>query len=205
MVGWGWESCSKLRSTELWVSCIWKAFNLTHAIQLYKENNHTYNKQHITQPTSSRLIRIADYGCGYGRNTLECAQFIVSEILELDEEDNRPVLKEETTPPPCELINAELQYFFVDLPDNDFNSLFRMLHSPDCPALFRRLKFFATGVPGSFYGRVLPEGSVDFATNTFNTLAFPGLMPLNCLIVVFVIKIWTHVKLFSYFASYPVS
>ena len=137
---------------------------LTHAIQLYKENNPTNNK-HITQPTSSRLIRIADYGCGYGRNTLECAQFIVSKILELDEEDNGPVLQKETT---RELINAELQYFFVDLPDNDFNILFRMLHSPDCVTDLQGLKFFASGVPGSFYERVLPEGSVDFATTTYS-------------------------------------
>ena len=137
---------------------------LTHAIQLYKENNPTNNK-HITQPTSSRLIRIADYGCGYGRNTLECAQFIISKILELDEEDNGPVLQEETT---RQLINAELQYFFVDLPDNDFNILFRMLHSPDCVIDFQGLKFFPNGVPGSFYNCVLPKGSVDFAITAFS-------------------------------------
>ena len=60
-----------------------------------------------------RFIQIADYGCGYGRNTVEYAQFIVSKLLELHEEDNE--FKEETAQNKPEFIK-ELQYYFVDLP-----------------------------------------------------------------------------------------
>ena len=154
--------------------CTYGKPHITEAIHLYKEKDVNWirdtdkqNEDHVIQVMNPRLIRIADYGCGYGRNTLECAEFIVHKFLELNQEDNE-VLKEETTQPPLDLIKAELQYFFVDLPDNDFNSLFHMLHSPDCSTLFRGLKFFAAGVPGSFYERVLPEGSVDFAITMYS-------------------------------------
>ena len=53
------------------------------------------NEDHVIQVMNPRIFRIADYGCGYGRNTVEYARFIVSTLLELYEEDDN--LKEETT------------------------------------------------------------------------------------------------------------
>ena len=124
------------------------------------------NDKENQDESSPRLTRIADYGCCYGRNTLECAQFIVSKLLELDHpEDNQ--IKEKTSLPQPQLIH-KFRYFFVDLPSNDFNSLFYMLHSPDFAAGFQGLKFFPNGVPGSFYNCVLPKGSVDFAITAFS-------------------------------------
>ena len=76
--------------------------HLVEAIQLYKENNaicfrdkDKQNEDHVIQVMNPRIFRIADYGCGYGRNTVEYARFIVSTLLELYEEDDN--LKEETT------------------------------------------------------------------------------------------------------------
>ena len=147
--------------------------HLVKAIQLYKENNticirdkDKKNEDHVIQVMSPRLVRIADYGCCYGRNTLDCAQFIVSKLLELDHPQENHV-KEETILLQPELIH-EFQYFFVDLPSNDFNSLFYMLHSPDFAAGFQGVKFFPNGVPGSFYDCVLPKGTVDFAITTYS-------------------------------------
>ena len=148
------------------------AFGKTHlenAVHLYKKNNGTWNtdkhSRDIIELSRPRLIRIADYGCCYGKNTLDYAQFIVTKILEIDGDDNQ--LKQERTEPQPELC-YEFQYFFVDLPSNDFNSLFHMLHSSDLAIFFRRLKFYTAGVPGSFYDRVLPKGSVDFGITTYS-------------------------------------
>ena len=112
-----------------------------------------------------RFIQIADYGCGYGRNTVEYAQFIVSKLLELHEEDNE--FKEETAQNKPEFIK-ELQYYFVDLPSDDFNNLFCMLHDLDFAIVFEvSLNLFCAGVPRSFYNQVLPKGSVDFDFTTY--------------------------------------
>lgn len=60
----------------------------------------------------------------------------------------------------------EFQVYLNDLPGNDFNTLFRSL-----PAFYEKLKkekgressaCFIAGVPGSFYGRLFPTGSLDF-------------------------------------------
>ncbi|KAL0409410.1 UNVERIFIED_CONTAM: Farnesoic acid carboxyl-O-methyltransferase, partial [Sesamum radiatum] len=45
--------------------------------------------------------------------------------------------------------------FFNDKVGNDFNTLFSSLPS-------ERL-YYATGVPGSFHGRLLPKASLHFA------------------------------------------
>nr|DAD35804.1 TPA_asm: hypothetical protein HUJ06_006443 [Nelumbo nucifera] len=53
----------------------------------------------------------------------------------------------------------ELQVFFNDHVSNDFNTLFASL-----PADRR---YFMAGVPGSFYGRLFPEGSLDFVHSSY--------------------------------------
>ncbi|KAH7372548.1 hypothetical protein KP509_17G009000 [Ceratopteris richardii] len=115
---------------------------------------------------SATHIRVADFGCSYGLNTLEHARLTFSSILQaaISGDIQRPI---------------ELQYIFSDLPQNDFNALFRSLN-PLGPPLqnFRRnencckesmehIKFFAAGVPGSFYTRLLPEQSVHFSVCVF--------------------------------------
>ncbi|KAH6559107.1 hypothetical protein KP509_1Z027700 [Ceratopteris richardii] len=115
---------------------------------------------------SATHIRVADFGCSYGFNTLEHASLTFSSILQAA--ISRDIQR-----------RIELQYIFSDLPQNDFNALFRSLN-PLGPPLknFRRnencceesmehVKFFAAGVPGSFYTRLLPEQSVHFSICVF--------------------------------------
>jgi hypothetical protein len=60
----------------------------------------------------------------------------------------------------------ELHYFFVDLPSNDFNSLFRMLH--DDPIRGASANLFPAAVGASFYDRVLPKASLDIAFTIYS-------------------------------------
>ncbi|XP_057864405.1 indole-3-acetate O-methyltransferase 1-like [Cryptomeria japonica] len=63
------------------------------------------------------IFRIADFGCGTGKNTLVVANTIVNAVKRSFEEHEMP----------------EFEVYFIDLPSNDFNSLFRILppHRPD--------------------------------------------------------------------------
>ncbi|GLJ28197.1 hypothetical protein SUGI_0553870 [Cryptomeria japonica] len=57
------------------------------------------------------VFRIADFGCGSGKNTLLVVDIIVSAVKRSFEEREMP----------------EFEVYLIDLPSNDFNSLFRML------------------------------------------------------------------------------
>ncbi|KHG10150.1 Jasmonate O-methyltransferase [Gossypium arboreum] len=94
---------------------------------------------------------ISDLGCSMGPNTLS----VISEIMDIVRATSghlrRPV--------------PEFRLFFNDLYSNDFNYLFMLL-----PAFYKMLKeekgigsqCFISGVPGSFYGRLLPSNSLHF-------------------------------------------
>ncbi|KFK33919.1 hypothetical protein AALP_AA5G077700 [Arabis alpina] len=82
---------------------------------------------------TSNLVNIADFGCSSGPNTFDAVQTIIDAVEHKYQED------------------TEYQVFFNDSPNNDFNTLFKTLPPTR--------KYFATGVPGSFFGRVLPRSS----------------------------------------------
>lgn len=82
---------------------------------------------------TSNLVNIADFGCSSGPNTFDAVQTIIDAVEHRFEKD------------------IEFQVFFNDSSNNDFNTLFKTLP----PAR----KYIATGVPGSFFGRVLPRSS----------------------------------------------
>lgn len=134
--------------------------------QLQNFTFHAYAKPHLARaladlriPSSDYTFRIADFGCSSGRNTVECAEFVVTRLQKMHQMAGR-------VPP-------EIQYFFSDLPSNDFNSLFQTLE--DFRLLLHETKetsrgfpeFYAAGVPGSFHGRLFPKGSLDFAICSF--------------------------------------
>lgn len=87
-------------------------------------------------------VRIADLGCATGYNTLATIDMVVESL-------RHRYIQE------CGL-EPEFEAFFSDLPSNDFNSLFRSL-----PAAMlsdgKTRRYFAAGVPGSFYGRLFPK------------------------------------------------
>lgn len=100
-------------------------------------------KLDLTNPifdSSCNSFRIADFGCSTGPNTFLAVQNIVEAV---EQKYQKSALEA-----------PEFQVFFNDHVDNDFNILFRTLP----PAR----KYFAAGVPGSFYSRVFPKASLHF-------------------------------------------
>ncbi|WOL20310.1 hypothetical protein Cni_G29114 [Canna indica] len=93
-------------------------------------------------------MMIAELGCSSGPN----AVFSTLDIMEAVEQRCRQLCR----PPP------EFHLLLNDLPANDFNTIFRSLpelladRSQSCG------QFFVSGVPGSFYGRLLPSKSLHF-------------------------------------------
>ncbi|TVU48974.1 hypothetical protein EJB05_00263, partial [Eragrostis curvula] len=90
-------------------------------------------------------MAIADLGCATGPNAL----LMVTDAVEA-------VLAECGEPP-------ELLVFLNDLPGNDFNAVFSLL--PKSP-LAASGCCFVSACPGSFYGRVFPEASLDYAVSS---------------------------------------
>ena len=84
---------------------------------------------------------VADFGCASGPNTFAAVQNIIDAV-----EDK---YRKETGQNPEE--DIEFQVLFNDFTNNDFNTLFQAL-----PAGRR---YYTVGVPGSFFGRVLPKQS----------------------------------------------
>ncbi|KAL1223652.1 Loganic acid O-methyltransferase [Cardamine amara subsp. amara] len=87
--------------------------------------------------SKSNTFHIADLGCATGPNTF----FLVKDIIKSVETSLEP-----------NSLKPEFLVFFNDLPKNDFNTLFTSLPQDR--------SYFAVGVPGSFYDRVLPQSSV---------------------------------------------
>lgn len=91
-------------------------------------------------------LKIADLGCAIGDNTFSTVDTVV-EVLRQKLAVIEGVAEPET----------ELEVFFSDLPSNDFNTLFRSL---DEKVKGSSRKYFAAGVPGSFYKRLFPKGEL---------------------------------------------
>uniref|UniRef100_A0A7C9ELE9 Jasmonate O-methyltransferase n=1 Tax=Opuntia streptacantha TaxID=393608 RepID=A0A7C9ELE9_OPUST len=102
---------------------------------------------------------IADLGCASGPNTFT----VVSELILTSERIRQ------------KLNRAQLEYqvYLNDLPGNDFNSVFMSL-----PKFHQKLieqagpalngQCFVTGLPGSFYGRLLPCQSLQFVHSSYS-------------------------------------
>ncbi|XP_054811210.1 S-adenosyl-L-methionine:benzoic acid/salicylic acid carboxyl methyltransferase 2-like [Prosopis cineraria] len=99
-----------------------------------------------------RTLSIADLGCSFGANTL----FVIGELIEIVEKIRRDLNHE----------SPEYTIFLNDLPSNDFNNIFKSLERFKQKLSSRVIggigQCYITGVPGSFYGRILPTNSVDF-------------------------------------------
>uniref|UniRef100_A0A7N1A737 Uncharacterized protein n=1 Tax=Kalanchoe fedtschenkoi TaxID=63787 RepID=A0A7N1A737_KALFE len=96
-------------------------------------------------PTQKEAFYIADLGCSVGPNTFSSIKTITEAVkLKSGQAKAR---------------HLEFQVFFNDTVANDFNTLFNNLPSDR--------GYRAAGVPGSFYGRLLPKASVDFFHSAF--------------------------------------
>ncbi|XP_030521898.2 loganic acid O-methyltransferase-like [Rhodamnia argentea] len=97
--------------------------------------------------SSSGAFLITDLGCSAGPNTF----YAVSSILQAVEQKCQSLGLESQI--------LEFQIFFSDHVGNDFNTLFRSL-PPD-------RRYYAAGVPGSFYGRLFPKSCLHFVHSSF--------------------------------------
>ncbi|XP_074270441.1 putative jasmonic acid carboxyl methyltransferase 2 [Silene latifolia] len=104
-------------------------------------------QDYINKDFSVDTITIAELGCSSGPTALEAVTTIMDVI-----ESRRQ--------------RAKLMVYLVDLPGNDFNKVFTFI-----PSLQRRLReekgvdfgpCFIAGLPGNFYGRLLPNNSLQF-------------------------------------------
>ncbi|KAL1200898.1 Farnesoic acid carboxyl-O-methyltransferase [Cardamine amara subsp. amara] len=96
---------------------------------------------------TSNLINIADFGCSSGPNTFIVVQTIIDAVEHKYQKESN-------------LEEIEFQVFFNDSPTNDFNTLFKTVPSTR--------RYFATGVPGSFFGRVLPRNSLHVGVSSYS-------------------------------------
>ncbi|KAH0728299.1 hypothetical protein KY289_002233 [Solanum tuberosum] len=102
----------------------------------------------------SSCFNMADLGCSSGPNTL----FTLSNIIKIVQ-----VLCDEKS---CKM--PEFQAYLNDLPDNDFNTIFKSI-----PSFYGDLKdeanCFISGVPGSFYERRLfPSKSLHLVHSSYS-------------------------------------
>ncbi|XP_060195213.1 loganic acid O-methyltransferase-like [Lycium barbarum] len=94
--------------------------------------------------SSSNTFRITEFGCSVGPNTFSAMQHVVEAVK--DKAYNNHQFTNNI---------PEFQVFFNDHVTNDFNTLFQSLPVDK--------SYYASGVPGSFHGRLLPSRSIHFA------------------------------------------
>lgn len=95
-------------------------------------------------------LAIADLGCATGPNALLMVSDAVEAVLA---ESGKGGGK---APPP------QLHVFLNDLHANDFNAVFRLL--PSSP--LARTGCLVSAWPGSFYGRLFPDASLDYVVSS---------------------------------------
>lgn len=106
--------------------------------------------------SSYNTLRLADLGCAAGPNTFAAVQNII-DALEIKCRSEGKISR-----------LPEFQVFFNDQASNDFNQLFTTL-PPE-------RRYFASGVPGSFYGRLFPSSSLHFV-HTSHSLQILSTVP----------------------------
>lgn len=99
-----------------------------------------------------KCFTVADLGCSSGPNTLLSISNVIDMVHNL--------CKENKSEPP------EFQVYLNDLPDNDFNSVFKSI-----PSFLEKMKYgdcFIAGVAGSFYRRLFPRNSLNFVHSSYS-------------------------------------
>ncbi|CAN1805457.1 Salicylate carboxymethyltransferase [Linum perenne] len=102
----------------------------------------------------SKTLAIADLGCASGPNAL----FTISELIKGFVRISRNLGRK---------FPQEFQVFMNDLPGNDFNNIFSSIQE-FMEQTIRNLQLYTNGVPGSFYGRLFPEGSLHLVHSSYS-------------------------------------
>ncbi|CAN1236752.1 Salicylate carboxymethyltransferase [Linum grandiflorum] len=114
----------------------------------------------LMSSTNPNRLAIADLGCSSGPNTFFAMSKIVKSFVRISRNLGRQ--------PP------EFQVFLNDLPENDFNSIFTSLPvfkkqmKKELTVDGHELSMFISAVPGSFYGRLFPVGSLHFVHSSYS-------------------------------------
>ncbi|XP_073288558.1 benzoate carboxyl methyltransferase-like [Primulina huaijiensis] len=95
-------------------------------------------------------FKMVDLGCASGPNTL----LVISHIMDIFQD--------------LSVRFQEIQIFLNDLPDNDFNNLFKLVQSFYDEKAIERSRCCIYGLPGSFYGRLFPDRSLHFAYSSYS-------------------------------------
>ncbi|MCD9561309.1 hypothetical protein HAX54_020366 [Datura stramonium] len=99
--------------------------------------------------SNNALFHIVDFGCSIGPNTFIAMQHIIQTTTQKYQTQHKDTQ-----------ISLEFQVSFNDHVTNDFNTLFK--------ALPPERRYFASAVPGSFYGRLFPSRSIHFAYSCYS-------------------------------------
>ncbi|MCD7454905.1 hypothetical protein HAX54_026497 [Datura stramonium] len=102
-----------------------------------------------------KCFTMADLGCSSGSNTFLSISNVIDTVHNL--------CKENKSEPP------EIQVYLNDLPDNDFNSVFKSI--PSYLEKMKKEKYgncFIAGVAGSFYERLFPRNSLNFVHSSYS-------------------------------------
>ncbi|KAK1316210.1 Jasmonate O-methyltransferase [Acorus calamus] len=100
-------------------------------------------------------LNIADMGCSTGPN----AMLAISEVMNVIDQKRREL----------GIGPVQFQCFLNDLPWNDFNTIFTALpefHEKRLNKDPKGSSCFVEGMPGSFYGRLFPDKSIDFVVSS---------------------------------------
>jgi S-adenosylmethionine-dependent carboxyl methyltransferase len=103
----------------------------------------------IQLDAGTRPIVLADYGSSEGENSLAPMRTAIA-VLRTRVDQERPIF-----------------VYHTDLPDNDFSSLFRVLHSHPDSYLRNQQNVFPSVVGRSFYQPILPPNYVDIAWSSY--------------------------------------
>ncbi|KAK7394706.1 hypothetical protein VNO78_15241 [Psophocarpus tetragonolobus] len=112
----------------------------------------------LYRDTSPNCMKVADLGCSVGPNAL----LVISNIIDIVHMT-------------CTCLNREpptFQFYLNDLFGNDFNTIFKSL-----PDFYKRLQedkghksgsYFINATPGSFYGRLFPNNSINLFHSSYS-------------------------------------
>ncbi|XP_073136873.1 benzoate carboxyl methyltransferase-like [Henckelia pumila] len=96
-------------------------------------------------------LNLVDLGCASGPNALSVVSHVTDTIQELRKNGDGT--------------SQEIQFFLNDLPNNDFNSLFKLVEifNKGKEVCGSRSRCSIYGLPGSFYSRLFPRKTLHFA------------------------------------------
>ncbi|KAL0374162.1 UNVERIFIED_CONTAM: Benzoate carboxyl methyltransferase [Sesamum radiatum] len=106
----------------------------------------------------AKCLKLVDLGCSSGPNTLFIISYILNAIEDLCSKRIRSI--DHHLP--------EFEVFLNDLPDNDFNNLFKLLLNSDMINGKKKKRCFLYGLPGSFYCRLFPSNTLHFAYSSYS-------------------------------------